>query len=48
MPTYNVELIHESTGAFMNFQYESDIEDVDILSNEILADLSVVAFKEQE
>ena len=48
MPLYNIELIHESSGAYMNFEYESDIEDTDILSSEILADLSVVIFKEDE
>lgn len=48
MPLYNIELIHEATGAYMNFEYESDIEDTDILSSEILADLSVVIFKEDE
>ena len=45
MPLYNVELIHESTGVYMNFEYESDTDDLDILSSEVLADLSVVAFK---
>lgn len=48
MPQYEVELIHESTGAYMNFEYESDIEDTDVLSSEILADLSVVIFKQED
>lgn len=47
MPLYNVELIHEGSGAYMNFEYESDIEDTDILSSEILADLSVVIFPDE-
>jgi hypothetical protein len=43
MPQYEVEIIHEPTGTYMNFNYESDTEEGDVWQ-EILADLSVVAF----
>lgn len=49
MKTFNVEVIHESTGTFMNFQYETDNDSLtaDNIWEEILADLSVVAFEEE-
>lgn len=43
MKTYEIEVIHEPTGAYMNFEVESEAEEGDVW-NEILADLSVVAF----
>jgi hypothetical protein len=45
MPNYNVEVIHEPTGTYMNFNVESDLEE-DRVWNEILHDLSIVAFSE--
>ncbi len=42
MPTYEVEVIHEPSGAYMNFVVESDEAEGDVW-NEILGDLSVVA-----
>ena len=48
MKTYNVDVIHEATGMYMNFTYESDAPNEDALCNEILSDLSVVAFKIDE
>jgi hypothetical protein len=47
MPLYNVEVIHELTGAFMTFQIESDLPE-DMLYTEIMPDLSVVAFVDEE
>lgn len=44
MPLYEVEIIHEPTGTYMNFDYESDQEEGDVWQ-EILSDLSVVAFR---
>lgn len=44
MNNYDVEIIHEPSGTYMNFEYESDAEEGDVW-NEILKDLSVVAFK---
>jgi hypothetical protein len=43
MPTYNVDVIHEPTGTYMNFQYESDQEENEVW-REILSDISIVAF----
>ena len=43
MPQYEIEVIHEPTGAYMNFKVESDQEEGDVW-NEVLSDLSVVAF----
>jgi hypothetical protein len=45
MPNYNVEVIHEPTGTYMNFNVDSDLEE-DQVWNEILSDLSIVAFSE--
>jgi hypothetical protein len=47
MPNYNIEVIHEPTGAYMNFSVESDLSE-DQVWNEVLSDLSVVAFSEAE
>lgn len=46
MPEYNIEVIHEPTGTFMNFTVDSDLEE-DQVWNEVLSDLSVVAFSEE-
>lgn len=44
MPTYNVDVIHEPTGTYMTFKTDSDLTE-DEVWNEILHDLSIVAFK---
>lgn len=44
MPTYDIEVIHEPSGTYMNFIVESDADEGDVW-NEVLSDLSVVAFK---
>lgn len=43
MNTYEIEVIHEPSGAYMNFVVESEREEGDVW-NEILSDLSIVAF----
>jgi hypothetical protein len=45
MKTYNVDVIHEPTGTYMNFHIESDLKQ-DEVWNEILSDLSIIAFEE--
>jgi len=45
MKTYNVDVIHEPTGTYMNFSVQSDLSE-DQVWNEVLSDLSVVAFSE--
>lgn len=45
MPQYNIEVIHEPSGAYMNFVVESEAGEGEIWS-EVLSDLSVVAFEE--
>ena len=45
MNTYKVEVTHEASGAYMNFEYESNAPDEDALCTEVLSDLSVIAFK---
>lgn len=43
MPTYEIEIIHEPTGEYMNFSYEAD----EVLDEEsILSELSVVIIEE--
>ena len=46
MPEYMIEVIHEPTGSFMNFKIESDLQE-DQVWNEVMSDLSVVAFSEE-
>jgi hypothetical protein len=41
--TYEIEVIHEPSGSYMNFVVESNAEEGDVW-NEILSDLSIVAF----
>ena len=48
MNTYNIEIVHEASGMAMNFEYESDTPHEDILSSEILSDLSVTVTKTTE
>lgn len=45
MPQYNIEVIHEPSGTYMNFVVESEAGEGEIWS-EVLSDLSVVAFEE--
>lgn len=40
MPTYEIEIIHEPTGEYMNFTYETDEEDYD--ESAVISDLSIV------
>ena len=46
MKTYNVDVIHEPTGTYMNFKTDSDLSK-DEVWNEILHDLSIIAFEEE-
>jgi len=43
MKRYDIEIIHEPSGAYLNYSFESDIEesDMDILG-EFIRDISVV------
>ena len=43
MPRWNIEVIHEPSGQYMNFVADTDTEDQDEVYKEILYDLSVVA-----
>jgi hypothetical protein len=43
MPKWNIEVIHEPSGQYMNFVADTDTEDQDEVYKEILYDLSVVA-----
>ncbi len=47
MATYDIEIIHELTGKYMNFTFESDLDE-DEVYREILADISITAFKQQD
>jgi hypothetical protein len=46
MTQYNIEVIHEPSGSYMNFIVESEAEEGNVW-NEVLSDLSVVAFREE-
>ncbi len=48
MPNYEVEIIFEPTGDFMAFTYEAESDNVDDLHREILNQLSIVHWEEQE
>jgi hypothetical protein len=43
MPKWNIEVIHEPSGQYMNFVADTDTEDQDEVYKEILYNLSVVA-----
>jgi hypothetical protein len=45
MPKWNIEVIHEPTGQYMNFTTYTDTEEQDEVYKEILYDLSVVALE---
>jgi hypothetical protein len=42
MAVWEVEVIFEPTGTYMNFEYETDNEDEDSIFNEISNQLSIV------
>jgi len=48
MNNYEVEVIFEPTGHFMNFTYEAESEDEEALVNEVLSQLSIVSWKVDE
>jgi hypothetical protein len=45
---YKVEVIFEPTGDYMTFRYEAEAEDEEALCKEILSQLSIVSWKEEE
>jgi hypothetical protein len=48
MNTYEVEVIFEPTGDYMNFKYEAESDNEEDLCREILNQLSIVSFKVEE
>ena len=48
MSNYKVEVIFEPTGHFMNFTYEAESENEEDLCREVLNQLSIVSWKEEE
>ncbi len=44
MARWEVEVIFEPTGTYMNFEYETDNEDQDAIFSEISNQLSIVPF----
>ena len=44
MARWEIEVIFEPTGYYMNFEYETDTEDGDAIYNEIENQLSIVPF----
>jgi hypothetical protein len=48
MNEYKVEIIFEPTGDYMTFRYEAESDNEEDLVNEILDQLSIVSFKEQD
>ena len=48
MKLYQIELIHEATGEYMNFEYTSDAKSDDAVCSEILSDLSVVILSKED
>jgi hypothetical protein len=47
MTEYRVDVIFEPTGDYMHFKYEAEAEDEAALCNEILSQLSIVSWKEE-
>jgi hypothetical protein len=47
MSEYKVEVIFEPTGDYMTFRYEAESEDEESLMNEVLSQLSIVSWKEE-
>jgi hypothetical protein len=48
MNEYQVEVIFEPTGDYMNFRYEAESDNEEDLCREILNQLSIVSFKVEE
>ena len=42
MPRWEIEVIHEPTGQYMNFQADTDTEDENEVYKEILNNISIV------
>lgn len=45
MAKWSIEVIHEPTGQYMNFEAETDTEDEFEVYKEVLYDISVVALE---
>jgi hypothetical protein len=48
MSNFKVEIIFEPTGDYMTFRYDAESDNETDLVNEILNQLSIVSFKEQD
>jgi hypothetical protein len=48
MSQFKVEIIFEPTGDYMTFRYDAESDNETDLINEILNQLSIVSFKEQD
>ena len=48
MPKWRIEVIHEPSGQYMNFEADTDTEEEDEVYKEILYDLSVIALERIE
>jgi hypothetical protein len=48
MSEFKVEIIFEPTGDYMTFRYDAESDNEADLINEILNQLSIVSFKEQD
>jgi hypothetical protein len=46
--TYEVEIIFEPTGDYMNFKYEAESDNEEDLCREVLNQLSIVSWKVAE
>lgn len=45
MAKWSIEVIHEPTGQYMNFEANTDTDDMDEVYKEILYDISIVALE---
>ena len=48
MPRWRIELIHEPSGQYMNFEADTDTEDEFEVYKEILYDISIVPLEKVE
>jgi hypothetical protein len=48
MNKYEVEIIFEPTGDYMNFKYEAESDNEQDLMREVLNQLSIVSWKEED
>jgi len=48
MPKWRIEVIHEPSGQYMNFEANTDTEEEDDVYKEILYDLSVITLERIE